>query len=579
MDTSSDAPSAAPEWVRALQAALHADMEADDGQESRGKAEGNRYGSNGSANSNQCADDGPRNDVGSKPEGVAVGDVEKIINDMLANDNTSKVKENSKSLASSHAIAIGSETARGVNRMTDRDASADVASQTQTIPPRAAADADGSHNQTSRSAGSESAQSVSAKSKDKKVIGSYGRLVINTKNFDTSKFSPPVTIGVKDNLGRIFSRDSGEVTLMKKKLSRYITALQAEVVLVQKSVSIHVQHMAELAVNLKDQELQLKRWALGHLFRTFQLQAWLRHSRCEFVVFMVKYILSSLQEKLEDASIILKNISMRSSGRAQPVPSLPPPYDLEAINSYCLSPEAIMLAETSYVEMHHRLLLMDKLCHRSLHKFKTKLPDLESKPQTERMEALHALLLRYSTHLKNSQPFVRENDRLTWDNFIIWSMKRQSEQTELEKEYLGFVEDERETEGRLFRRWCILMNPKFIENELNILTVPIERERAPSVQSSGRTTFNGDNAFVNPELASLLAAAAAAENVARQSSAASSAKTAEPTASPMQKPGIICFIFSYFMQIYIFDACVSRHGSISENCHCVHSLLLARCHW
>ena len=376
---------------------------------------------------------------------------------------------------------------------------------------------------------------MSIKPKDtKKIIGSYGRLIVNTKNLDTAKFSPKVSISVKDNLGRLFSRESGESTLMKKKLSRYITALQAEIVLVQKSITLHSQHMAELALNLKDQELQLKRWALGHLFRTFQLQAWLRHSRCEFVVSIVTYILSVLQEKVDDANCILRHISNKKGGMNEGTPSLLPPYDLASIDEYCLSPEAILLAEPQFVELHTRLMLLDKLCHRSLHKFRAKLPDLESKAQTDRMESLHVLLSRYSAHMKNSQPLVKEGDRLTWDNFIIWSMKRQNEQNELEKEYLGFVEDERETEGRLFRRWCILMNPKFIENELNILAVPVDRDRVSSSQptANSKNSFQGEAAFVNAELATLLAAAA--DNTTRQSTAP---KASDPAALNTQKPG------------------------------------------
>lgn len=368
----------------------------------------------------------------------------------------------------------------------------------------------------------------------KATTGCYSRLIINTKNLDTARFSPKVAISVKDNLGRLFSRESGEVTLMKKKLGRYITALQSEITLVQKSITVHTQHMAESAINLKDQELQLKRWALGHLFRNFQLQAWLRHARCEFVVFIVKYILNSLQKKVDDAAIILRHVSNKKIEQADVVPSIPPPYDMATIDNYCLASEPMLMAEARFVEMHTRLLLLDKLCHRSLHKFRTKLPDLESKQQQDRMDLLHSLLSRYSAHMKNSQPLVKENDHLTWDNFIIWSMKRQNEQAELEKEYFGLVEDERETEGRLFRRWCILMNPKFIENELNILTVPVDRSGASLSSSGPRNSFQGEAAFVNAELASLLAAAS--EHSARQSSISKHSEM--NTAAAAQKPGM-----------------------------------------
>ena len=370
----------------------------------------------------------------------------------------------------------------------------------------------------------------------KKSIGSYGRLIANTKNLDTDRFSPPVSISIKDSFGRLFSRESSEVTLMKKKLSRYGSALQNEVVLAQKSVIIHSQHMTDLAINLKEQELQLKRWALGHLFRTFQLQAWLRHSRSKFVIFLVKYILNSLEERVEDVNNILRNILNSGGNRAQGTSQLPL-YSVANIEKYCVAPEPYLLSDPLFVDANNRLLLLDKLCHRSLHKFKTKLPELESKSQADRMDALHVLLMKYSNHLKNSQPLVKGKNRLTWDNFIIWSMKRQNEQTDLEKEYMSFVEDERETEGRLFRRWCILMNPKFVENELNILTVPVhvpmDQERVSIVQQESlKNSFNGDAMFVNSELSALLAATS--ENMARSSTAS---KAAPMTPPPGQKPG------------------------------------------
>ena len=350
----------------------------------------------------------------------------------------------------------------------------------------------------------------------KKGPSVYNRVVMTSKTpQDSAKFSPTVTISFRDSFGRMFSRDSEEVTKIKKKLRRYIVNLQAEMVLVSKATSGHSAHKDELSANLREQELQLKRWALAHLFRPFQLQAWLRSSRCDMMVMLSEYIYAALGRKVEAAQELLDTI-LKSGKVTRSAGVLCHPYDYDSIEKFCVSPEAIVMSDTAFQPLQNRIILMDKICHRSLHKFRMKLPDLESKGQVERAELLRSILVRYSNNTKNAQPLIKLGETLNWETFIIWSMKKQNEQTDIEREYMSFVEDERETEGRLFRRWCILMNPHFIEDELQVLAVASSRPTRPSKEgpiaaSAGSLASAADrSSIIQPPSGDPATAAAAA---------------------------------------------------------------------
>lgn len=65
------------------------------------------------------------------------------------------------------------------------------------------------------------------------------------------------------------------------------------------------------------------------------------------------------------------------------------------------------------------------------------------------------VLGRYSALIAMTEPAALEAT-MTWPDFCAWYALRHQEMAELEREYGNFVEDEREREGRLFRRWCTL---------------------------------------------------------------------------------------------------------------------------
>jgi hypothetical protein len=377
----------------------------------------------------------------------------------------------------------------------------------------------------------------------KKAPSVYNRVVMTSKSpQDSAKFSPTVTISFRDSFGRMFSRDSEEVTKIKKKLRRYIMSLQAEMALVSKATSAHSSHKDELTANLREQELQLKRWALSHLFRPFQLQAWLRSSRCDMMVMLSEYIYAALGRKVEAAQQLLDTI-LKSGKVTRSAGVLCHPYDYDSIEKFCVSPEIIVMSDSAFQPLQNRIILMDKICHRSLHKFRMKLPDLESKGPVERAELLRSILVRYNNNSKNVQPLVKSGETLNWETFIIWSMKKQSEQTEIEREYMSFVEDERETEGRLFRRWCILMNPHFIEDELQVLAVASNRSggssKDDSASASSAAAAVDRNSTFQPPTADPAAAVAPGTGPRSDTGKAAGTRAPDgaPAASNAPKPG------------------------------------------
>lgn len=327
----------------------------------------------------------------------------------------------------------------------------------------------GSSSSAGESGSSKHPSSSRRRRESRRIPPMYGRVISLSKNLDAAKFCPAQAPSIKDSLGQMFSRENKEVVNVKKRLRRYKLALQAELLLVQKVITMHTQHKDELLSNLREQELQLKRWALTHLYRTFHLQAWLRASRCELMITMAKHIEKILEAKGNEAQAAADRISMESKANKNYV--LPAPFDAANIDKYCASPEGIAEADSQFQALQVRLHTIDKLCHRSLQRFRSKLPELESKSHNQRAAQLMNILTAYSAILTNTEPKTKPGESLTWDAFIMWSVKRQSDQNDLEREYLSFVEDERETEGRLFRRWCILMNPQVIEAEMNVLAV------------------------------------------------------------------------------------------------------------
>jgi len=66
------------------------------------------------------------------------------------------------------------------------------------------------------------------------------------------------------------------------------------------------------------------------------------------------------------------------------------------------------------------------------------------------------MIYRYKSLVESIYP---DNvDTISWDEFCVWYQQRHRDLMDLERGFGNFVEDDREKEGRLFRRWCSLAN-------------------------------------------------------------------------------------------------------------------------
>jgi hypothetical protein len=115
----SSVAASAPEWVRALQAALHADMEADnytgEGSRRQGRRDLNdiksRYGASGSFEDGQHATDSITVPVIElEDDGEEENSVKQIINEMISQDKVMKITEQKRDLNAGMSIRTPSSS-------------------------------------------------------------------------------------------------------------------------------------------------------------------------------------------------------------------------------------------------------------------------------------------------------------------------------------------------------------------------------------------------------------------------------------------------------------------------------------
>lgn len=176
------------------------------------------------------------------------------------------------------------------------------------------------------------------------------------------------------------------------------------------------------------------------------LKAWARVSRAGLLEDIAHHGMKLLQDRFDRAQRVILQFSDSTSGRKHP---------LSSYNAFCLLPEAVISRDSVLVSLAHRLTKMDKICSNSLYTFRTMLPELESRTYAQRRHMLHDILKCFDEWMNACEPPKIEEGML-WVEFCNWYAGRHSAMSDLEKEYGTFVEDEREREGRLFRRWCLL---------------------------------------------------------------------------------------------------------------------------
>lgn len=252
---------------------------------------------------------------------------------------------------------------------------------------------------------------------------------------------------IKDKFWSFMAGESELERMTRLRLQWYKGLLQSELITVERAKAHHRQHGKNLAQDFENQELQLQKWGLLNILPAFRMQAWARVSRASLLEDMSILATRLLQLRCDRADRVIAQFNDNSVSRK---------YPLSSYNDFCQLPEDLMHKDISLQELAHRLAKMDRVCSASLHKFRTLLPELESRTYVQRRHMLNDILKGYTIWLDASEP-ANVDDNMTWPEFCDWYTKRHSEMSDIEKEFGIFVEDEREREGRLFRRWCLLV--------------------------------------------------------------------------------------------------------------------------
>ena len=268
-----------------------------------------------------------------------------------------------------------------------------------------------------------------------------------TKICDDPEASLSTVSNLKDKFWSFMAGESELERMTRLRLQWYKGLLQSELIVVERAKIHHRQHGQNLAQDFENQELQLQKWGLLNILPAFRMQAWARVSRASLLEDMSIIATRLLQARYDRAGRVISQFNDSSVSRK---------YPLSSYNEFCQVPETLMHKDANLQMLAHRLAKMDRICSASLHKFRTLLPELESRTYVQRRHMLNDILKGYTKWLDASEP-SNIDDNMTWAEFCDWYSKRNTEMSDLEREYGIFVEDEREREGRLFRRWCLLV--------------------------------------------------------------------------------------------------------------------------
>ena len=165
------------------------------------------------------------------------------------------------------------------------------------------------------------------------------------------------------------------------------------------------------------------------------------------------------------------------------------------IAKLCQNIAEVVECDANFSSLSSMLSHMDIVCTASLRSFQSLLPEVQSRTFSQRKVILLKILDRYtrwSQNLnQNDYPSAekgtstanneqRSEDKIEdstntgvtktpeettrgssneWAQYSLWYSERRYAMLEIERDFSGFVEDEREKEGRLLRKWIALASP------------------------------------------------------------------------------------------------------------------------
>ena len=243
------------------------------------------------------------------------------------------------------------------------------------------------------------------------------------------------------------------------RLNYYKQLLQADIKLAKSAFINHESRFSALQVEYTEQKSQLTRWGLSSVMKDFRMQSWLRQSRGELLMNMTNHIIHTLESKLTDTTELLAFLNeSKSKANRSTEQDLRQRVD-NVSDSFYASPEVLLEKDRDFLKKRQRLSAIDKLCHSASATFKESLPKLNSRSILDRKHDVLSVVQRYASMLDSKNLCMKSDVAVkgSWEEFCAWYEQKSSTELQLYDEYLEFIDDEREREGRLFRRWCNLV--------------------------------------------------------------------------------------------------------------------------
>lgn len=247
----------------------------------------------------------------------------------------------------------------------------------------------------------------------------------------------------------LFSGETPQERLARQRFEAYKNYILEEAKIAEIATTQHNVHRKSLIIDFSEQATQLQRWGLTHVLPFFRIQAWVRISRTLILEEIASLSRTYLMERADAVSEAIQMSSIAGLANKQSFLS-------SRLDNSCLMPDVLISSAPEIMSLQYRLLKMDNICQVTLRKFKLMLPEVEAKSHTERRDILIRILSKYKTLNENIYP--EGIDTMTWDEFTAWYQQHHRDMRDLERGFGNFVEDDREKEGRLFRRWCTLAN-------------------------------------------------------------------------------------------------------------------------
>lgn len=132
-------------------------------------------------------------------------------------------------------------------------------------------------------------------------------------------------------------------------------------------------------------------------------------------------------------------------------------YSLDWYDKFCEASERVICRNDALGLLTKRIAKLDSLCHSQVAKFKNKLHELTRDSSFQnRLQCLRGLIKRYQSHIQVAINLHQGVDDLEeWDDFVVFFTNRNESLVTIEKEFLCFVDNEREKESRLWRHWMV----------------------------------------------------------------------------------------------------------------------------